>query len=161
MPECSCALACQNQRSIWFWLEFSFVTFLCFKTKKSKEKTNNYNSIQVLCSFFCLCKRKNERKAHRQRYTAVAGRPDLTSVLLLTEQNNSYHRHNPGPGDEKSCFVMHCKPERRCVPFLLSLNSKDLFSRNGTRRLAIKNISGILRSLKNVLAPSFSSSIIN
>ena len=39
MPESSCALARQNQRSNWFCLEFSFVTFLCFKTKKSKNIT--------------------------------------------------------------------------------------------------------------------------
>jgi len=39
MPESSCALARQNQRSNWFCLEFSFVTFLCFKTKKGKNIT--------------------------------------------------------------------------------------------------------------------------
>jgi hypothetical protein len=65
-------------------------------------------------------------------------RDDLASVLLLTQLNNSYHRHNPGPKDEKSCFVIDCKPERRCVPFLPSLNLKYLFKRNGTRRYTNK-----------------------
>ena len=37
LSDSSCALARQNQRSNWFCLEFSFVTFLCFKTKKSKN----------------------------------------------------------------------------------------------------------------------------
>ena len=64
-----------------------FFGSFCIKAKR----TETY-SIHI-CSFFCLCKRKNQRKAHRQRYTAVAGRLDLASVLLLTELNNSYHRH--------------------------------------------------------------------
>src|SRR5688500_5201147 len=64
-----------------------------------------------LCTFFCLCKRKNQRKAHRQCYPAIAGRLDLALVLLLTELNNSFHLHNQNLKDEDhpSCLIVNSK----------------------------------------------------
>ena len=84
--DCACALACQKQRSISFWLEFSFVSFLCFKTKKRKDISidpnisiageekehyrqrgqTNYHDPVFLILFIGL-KRKEEHSRHRRK----------------------------------------------------------------------------------------------
>jgi hypothetical protein len=43
-------------------LEFSFVTFLYFKTKKVKGPASRQKEHKILCTFFCLCKRKYQTR---------------------------------------------------------------------------------------------------
>jgi len=76
--------------------------FLILFASRQKEYKSYSKKFYVL-SFACVPKvigtgaRKNERKAHRQWFTAIvvpiAIGIDLTLVLLLTELNNSYHLH--------------------------------------------------------------------
>ena len=141
---------------VWPWIFFCF--FSLFQDKEKKGNKCCY--IFILCTFFCLCKRKCQRKAHRQRYTAVAGTPWFSFGATVNWAKQFLSSTYPNLKDERACFVIHWKPKRRCVPFLPSLNLKYLFRGNGTRRL-INNSSAANRSLKNVLAPSFSSYIIN
>jgi len=61
-----------GQTSGAFGLALIFLVLFASRQKERKIKKQIY-----LYSFFCLCKRKNQRKAHRQWYTAIAGRPDL------------------------------------------------------------------------------------
>jgi hypothetical protein len=42
---------------------FGLIFLVLFASRQKERKINEYI---YLCSFFCLCKRKNERKAHRQ-----------------------------------------------------------------------------------------------
>ena len=147
--DCSCALACPAGGAsgrAWF-----FLVLFCIKAKKNRK------TFQMIFTYFLLLvQKKVTKKSTAPMMYGHWRRPDWNSVLLLTELNNSNHRHLPkNPKDEKTCFVIHCKPDRRYVPFLPSLNLKKLFKRNGTRRLT-NNSRAADRSLKNVLAPSFS-----
>jgi len=76
MPECSCALACQNQRSIWFWLEFSLLLSL-FQDKESKENCcSQANLLNHGFMFFLLLVQKKERKKSTPAMMYSHCRPD-------------------------------------------------------------------------------------
>ena len=95
---------------------------LFFHYIKKKKRSKSY----YICTFFCLCKRKCQRKAHRQWSTAIAGRPDLASVLLLTELNNSYHLHINNPKKETlaSWFIANSKGARPPLEFYTPINEE-------------------------------------
>ena len=121
---------------VWPWIFFCF-----FSLFQDKEKKASKGITFSFCVLSFACAKESTKPACRQAGKSTPAmmysrcrRPDLASVLLLTQLNNTYHQHNPSSWDENTCFVIHWKPERRCVPFLTSLNLKYLFKRNGTRR---------------------------
>jgi hypothetical protein len=69
--------------------------FLVLFASRQKEQ----KSVKINIIFFLLLVQKKERKKSTPAMipiaigTAIAGRRDYASVLLLTELNNSYHRH--------------------------------------------------------------------
>jgi hypothetical protein len=88
MSECSCAWAGQTGGAIRLSL-----IFLVLFASRQKEHNEDSNKLSLL-SFACakVTKKSTPATIPIAIGTAVAGRPDLTSVLLLIQLNNSNHR---------------------------------------------------------------------
>ena len=102
--------------------------FLVLFASRQKEHRNYSNKFYVL-SFACAKERTKEKHTGNDIQPLPAPWLGFSTTVNCAKQflSSAY----PDLKDEKSCFVIHCKPERRCPDGLQYFDWKDFLQAIG------------------------------